>query len=123
MSITWEQLKKLLLNFSFNHYQFDPRFKQYIWALFCILSKIHSALSLVEKFDWLMSVFICFFGKFLQTVLLKDFIENLFPYKLNLEQFNVKLEKVKQFMKESTKKVNPNGSPLDITSPETYSKL
>jgi hypothetical protein len=123
MYITWKQLRKLLLNLSLNQGQFDPMFKHYIWALFCIFNKLYSPSGLIEKFNWLIVIFICFFGKFMQTVALKDFVEGLFPYKLDLADFNIKLGLVKKFMEESTKKINANGPPLDITSSETYSKF
>lgn len=121
MCIIWKQLKKLLLKLALCKGQFDPMFKHYIWALFCIINQIHERSDLLEKFNWLVVVFICFFGKFMQTIALKEFVEDLFPYKLDLADFNVKLELVKSFMRESTNKVQPNGPPLDITSSETYS--
>lgn len=122
MSLSWKQLKKLLVNFEASHGKFDPAFKHFIWGLFCSLTRLHSPVSLLDYFVWLVTIFICFFGKFVQTVPLKNFIESLFSFKLDLEVFNMQLGLVKKFMFEASQQNSKEGAPLDITSRETYSE-
>lgn len=122
MSLSWKQLQKLLVHFETCHGKFDPSYKHFIWGLFCALTQVHAPQTLLGHFVWLVTIFICFFGKFVQTVALKDFIESLFSFKLNLEKFNVQLELVKKFMFEAARKHTKEGTPLDITSRETHSE-
>lgn len=122
MSLCWKKLGKLLTSFSLQR-QYISRNKQFIWALFCIFSKIHPLKTLIDSFHWLITLFICFFGKFVNTISLKDFVESLFHFKLDLIKFNKKLLLVKSFLNNFAKKVKSDGSLLDITSRETYSKV
>ena len=120
MSVCLKKLQKMLMNFSVQKQNFLKN-KQFIWTLFCVFVQIHRPKTLVESFNWLISIFICYFGKFYNTISLKDFVEALFHFKLDLTDFNKKLSLIKSVLLEFAQKTKSDGSFFDITSQETHS--
>lgn len=124
MNICWKQLKDLFrrLPSSFISPEVAESYKKQVWALFCVFFQRESPSSVAASFEWLICLFICFFGKFVNTLTLKEYVESVFPFQLDKQSFQAKVNLIKIYLQNSSKAASPEGVPLDITSAKTYGR-
>ena len=115
----WDQLKKLIRPIKTSNMRRVLYSK--VWTIFLFFAKKYLTKDFLTLFDWMVTVYICFFGKFFSTLKLKNLAEETFSFEFNLEEFNSKLKLIKNEFKEMG--LVSNGIPqrqVDITSEQAY---
>ena len=78
---------------------------------------------LLKLFEWGVTLFICFFGKFERSTVLKEMVEKEFDFKLGVSGFNSKLGIIKTELRKAARSVFSQDAFVDITSQEAKGRF